>query len=105
MLARPRLTSPGLPAQHLIDALRSFCYFDGTNTIRPTLVLLAWIAIGAALITAAALLERARQRQATAVPAVGPAWTDLAGAEGRAVRELPGPVDGTLCADRRRVMI
>jgi hypothetical protein len=30
--------------------LRSIFYFDGTSMIRPTLVLCAWIAIGAVLI-------------------------------------------------------
>jgi hypothetical protein len=48
--------------------------------IRPSGVLCAWIAIGAALITVPALLHRARQRPA---PAAGPA--------GPPVRELPGP--------------
>jgi Carboxypeptidase regulatory-like domain len=71
---------PVMPLGNLIDAMRSIFYFDGTNMIRPTLVLCAWIAIGAALITISALLHRARQRPA---PAAGPA--------GPPIRELPGP--------------
>jgi len=55
---------PVMPLGNLIDAMRSIFYFDGTNMIRPTLVLCAWIAIGAALITVSALLRRARQRPA-----------------------------------------
>ena len=71
---------PVMPLGNLIDAMRSIFYFDGTNMIRPTLVLCAWIAIGAALLTVSALLHRARQRPA---PAAGPAGPPL--------RELPGP--------------
>jgi Carboxypeptidase regulatory-like domain len=74
---------PVMPLGNLIDAMRSIFYFDGTNMIRPTLVLCAWIAIGAALITVSALLHRARQQPA---PAPGPASSpDPPG------RELPGP--------------
>jgi len=75
---------PVMPLGNLIDAMRSIFYFDGTNMIRPTLVLCAWIAIGAALITVSALLRRARQRPA---PAAGPA--------GPPIRELPGPAAAT----------
>jgi Carboxypeptidase regulatory-like domain len=71
---------PVMPLGNLIDALRSISYFDGTNMIRPTLVLCAWIALGAALITIPALPRRASQRPA---PAPGPA--------GPPGRELPGP--------------
>jgi hypothetical protein len=39
--------------------------------IRPTLVLCAWIAIGATLITISALLQRARQRPAPAAGQAG----------------------------------
>jgi hypothetical protein len=63
---------PILPLGNLIDAMRGIFYFDGTNLIRPTLVLCAWIAIGAVLITASALLDRARQRPAPPT-AAGPA--------------------------------
>lgn len=84
---------PVLPLGNLIDAMRGIFYFDGTNMTRPTLVLCAWIAAGAALITTSALLERARQRQAPAHSLDA----EAAGADGggdttdRAVRELPGP--------------
>jgi hypothetical protein len=71
---------PVMPLGNLIDAMRSIFYFDGTNMIRPTLVLCAWIALGIALITISDLLHRARQRPA---PAVGPA--------GPPIRELPRP--------------
>jgi Carboxypeptidase regulatory-like domain len=74
---------PVMPLGNLIDAMRSIFYFDGTNMIRPTLVLCAWIAIGAALITVSALLHRARQQPA---PAPGPASP-----AGPPIRELPGP--------------
>ena len=75
---------PVMPLGNLIDAMRSIFYFNGTNMIRPTLVLCAWIAIGAALITVSALLHRARQQPA---PATGPA--------GPPIRELPGPAAPT----------
>jgi Carboxypeptidase regulatory-like domain len=88
---------PVLPLGNLIDAMRSIFYFDGTNMIRPTLVLVAWIAAGAALITASALLPAAGQPRP---PAHGPG-TRAADAEGRAahgegrdglaIRELPAP--------------
>ena len=71
---------PVMPLGNLIDAIRSIFYFNGTNMIRPTLVLCAWIALGAALITVPALLHRARQQPA---PAAGP--------PGPPLRELPGP--------------
>jgi hypothetical protein len=71
---------PVMPLGNLIDAMRSIFYFDGTNMIRPTLVLCAWIALGAALITVSALLHRARPQPA---PAAGPADPP--------VRELSGP--------------
>jgi hypothetical protein len=71
---------PVMPLGNLIDAMRSIFYFDGTNMIRPTLVLCAWIAIGAVLIAVPALLHRARQRPA---PAAGPADPPI--------RELRGP--------------
>lgn len=60
---------PVMPLGNLIDAMRSIFYFDGTNMTRPTLVLCAWIAADAALITASALLPAASQPQA---PAHGP---------------------------------
>lgn len=77
---------PIMPLGNLIDALRSIFYFDGTNMIRPTLVLCAWIAIGAALVTASALLQQARQRQAP--PAIAHA--------GWASHELSGPAPSVM---------
>jgi Carboxypeptidase regulatory-like domain/Protein of unknown function (DUF3533) len=74
---------PVLPLGNLIDAMRSIFYFDGTNMIRPTLVLSAWILIGATLVTVSALLPRARQRPPAPAPAAGPAHPP--------VRELPAP--------------
>jgi Carboxypeptidase regulatory-like domain len=73
---------PVMPLGNLIDAMRSIFYFDGTNMIRPTLVLCAWIAIGATLITIPALLRRAKQQPAPA-PSPGPVAPPL--------RELPAP--------------
>jgi Carboxypeptidase regulatory-like domain/Protein of unknown function (DUF3533) len=66
---------PVMPLGNLIDAMRGIFYFDGTNMIRPTLVLCAWILIGAALITITALRQRARQRPpaTSPAPAAGPA--------------------------------
>jgi hypothetical protein len=91
-----RWLHPIMPLGNLIDAIRSIFYFDGTNMTRPNLVLLAWTAVGAALITASVLLERARHQPAPA-PATGPD-AQAAGAGGRdgqatdrAVRELPAP--------------
>ena len=87
---------PILPLGNLIDALRSIFYFDGTNMIRPTLVLCAWIAFGAALITASALVARAKQRQAAAdADAATDADAD-ADADGQALRELPGPAPAVM---------
>jgi hypothetical protein len=74
---------PILPLGNLIDAMRSIFYFDGTDMIRPTLVLCAWIVVGAALVTASALLPGSS----------GAADGDGGDGEAtdRAVRELPGP--------------
>ncbi len=97
-----RWLHPVMPLGNLIDAMRSIFYFNGTNMTRPTLVLCAWIAAGAALITASALLPGARQPQA---PATSPG-SQAAGADGgpakggdggdgqatgQAARELPAP--------------
>jgi hypothetical protein len=76
---------PVMPLGNLVDALRGIFYFDGTNMIRPTLVLCAWITVGAALITASAQRQRARQRQ---TPAAG----EAAEAGSRSLPELLGPV-------------
>jgi len=91
-----RWLHPVMPLGNLIDALRSIYYFDGTNMTRPALVLVGWVAAGAALITASALLDRAARRQAPATSA-GPQAAD-GPAEGgggqvaqRAIPELPGP--------------
>jgi uncharacterized phage infection (PIP) family protein YhgE len=54
-----------MPMGNLIDATRSIFYFDGTGLLRPTLVLCAWVASGATLIGASALLQRNRHSQAT----------------------------------------
>jgi carboxypeptidase family protein len=85
---------PIMPLGNLIDAMRSIFYFDGTNMTRPTLVLLAWIAVGLALVTASALLPDAGQRQAPAAgldaEAAGGNGGDSGDAD-RVVRELPGP--------------
>jgi hypothetical protein len=84
---------PIMPLGNLIDAMRSIFYFNGTNMTRPTLALLAWIAVGAILITASALVPGAEQRQA---PGAGPN-PEAAGGDGdRAVRELPGPAATTV---------
>ena len=93
-----RWLHPVMPLGNLIDAMRSIFYFDGTNMTRPTLVLVAWIAAGAALVTASALLPAPRQPQAPA-PAASADGGDGGGApEGgdgqvtdRAARELPAP--------------
>ena len=61
-----RWLHPVMPLGNLIDAMRSIFYFDGTNMTRPTLVLVAWIAVGAVLVTASALLPAPRQQQAPA---------------------------------------
>ena len=81
-----RWLHPILPLGNLIDAMRSIFYFDGTNMIRPTLVLCTWIAVGAALVAVSALRQRARQRQAPALArtAAGP------------VGELPGPAPAVM---------
>jgi hypothetical protein len=94
---------PIMPLGNLIDAMRSIFYFDGTNMTRPTLVLLAWIAAGAALVTASALLPGAEQRQS---PVTDPD-AEAAGRDGgtpnghgqatdRAVRALAGPAAATV---------
>ena len=69
-----RWLHPILPLGNLIDAMRSIFYFDGTNMIRPTLVLCAWVAVGAALVAISAQRQRARPRQAPALArtAAGP---------------------------------
>jgi hypothetical protein len=88
---------PIMPLGNLIDALRSIFYFDGTNMIRPTLALCAWIAVGAALVTISALLRGAGQPQAPATgldtEAAGDGGAAGGGGEAieRTVRELPGP--------------
>jgi len=60
---------PVMPMGNLIDALRSIFYFDGTNMVRPTLVLFTWIIMGATLIVVSVRLRRARQRPAPAAAA------------------------------------
>jgi hypothetical protein len=69
---------PVLPLGNLIDALRGIFYFDGTNMIRPTLVLCAWIAIGSVLITVSALLDPGKVPPASAADPAGPALRELA---------------------------
>ena len=85
---------PVMPLGNLIDAMRSIFYFDGTNMIRPTLVLCAWILIGVTLVTIPGLLQRARRLPAAPGPAPaapGPASAGPAGPAGPLVRELPVP--------------
>ena len=84
---------PIMPLGNLIDAMRSIFYFDGTNMTRPTLALLAWIAVGAALVTASALLPGAERRGA---PGTGTSPVAAGGDGDRAVRELPGPAATTV---------
>jgi hypothetical protein len=90
-----RWLHPVMPLGNLIDAMRSIFYFDGTNMTRPTLVLVAWIAVGAALVTASALLPAPRQHQAPApAPAPDGGGAPKGGngqATDRSARELPAP--------------
>lgn len=53
-----RALHPVMPLGNLIDAVRGILYFDGVGLLRPTLVLLAWMAAGAALIGHGALKQR-----------------------------------------------
>ncbi|MFF2327151.1 MULTISPECIES: carboxypeptidase regulatory-like domain-containing protein [unclassified Streptomyces] len=39
-----------MPLANAVDALRGFLYFDGAGTLKPILVLCAWIALGAGLL-------------------------------------------------------
>jgi hypothetical protein len=81
-----------MPLGNLIDAMRSIFYFDGTNMIRPTLVLCTWIALGATLITLSALLHRARQRPAPAAASAGPPLGELPGPAAAAPAVLQAPI-------------
>lgn len=58
-----RALNPVMPLGNLIDALRGLLYFGGTGLLRPTLVLCAWMAAGAALIAAGAVRQRRQARQ------------------------------------------
>lgn len=59
-----RFLHPVMPLGNAIDAFRSIMYFDSTALLRPTLVLLAWMAAGAALIGYVALKQRRAEREA-----------------------------------------
>lgn len=58
-----RFLHPVLPLGNTIDAARGVAYFDDQGLLRPTMVLLAWIAAGV-LLTVAGLV-RERRREAT----------------------------------------
>jgi hypothetical protein len=94
---------PILPLGNLIDAMRGIFYFDGTDMIRPTLVLCTWILIGITLITVPALLKRARQRPPAPGPAPAPAAAPPATAppvilHAPTVHAAPAP-NGTIGSD------
>ncbi|MFJ3212555.1 carboxypeptidase regulatory-like domain-containing protein [Streptomyces flaveolus] len=60
-----RWLHPVMPLGNLIDALHGVLYFDGKGLVRPTVLLLVWMAIGAALIGLSAVLQ-ARKAKAAA---------------------------------------
>ncbi|MGC5364099.1 hypothetical protein ACPXCE_20930 [Streptomyces sp. DT24] len=59
-----RALHPVMPLGNLVDALRGIFYFDGTGLLKPTLVLLAWLAAGAGLIGVGVVGERKAERAA-----------------------------------------
>ncbi|MEU9024426.1 carboxypeptidase regulatory-like domain-containing protein [Actinomadura sp. NPDC048394] len=63
-----RALHPVMPLGNLIDALHGIFYFGKQDLLRPTLVLCAWLAAGAALIGAGFLLERRKAAHAGETP-------------------------------------
>lgn len=63
---------PVMPLGNLIDALHGLFYFDGKGLLRPTLVILLWMAAGAALVCAGALLQKRKERAAAEAGVEGP---------------------------------
>ncbi|WP_406492667.1 hypothetical protein OG936_04325 [Streptomyces sp. NBC_00846] len=61
-----RALHPVMPLGNAVYALRGILYFDGAGLLRPTLVLLGWMAAGAALIGYGALGQRRAERAASA---------------------------------------
>ncbi|MGW7517539.1 carboxypeptidase regulatory-like domain-containing protein [Streptomyces sp. NPDC054796] len=53
-----RALHPIMPMGNLIEALRGLFYFDGTNVVRPVLVICCWVVVGAALLALGAWRER-----------------------------------------------
>jgi len=68
-----RFFHPILPMGNGIDALRSVDYFGGSQLLRPTVVLCAWLAAGAVLILFGYLKQQRRTaREAAEQPLNGP---------------------------------
>ncbi|MFE2427544.1 carboxypeptidase regulatory-like domain-containing protein [Streptomyces sp. NPDC059373] len=61
-----RALHPIMPLGNLIEALHGLFYFDGKGMLLPTLVLCAWLVVGAALIAVGGFLERRKAAEATA---------------------------------------
>ncbi|MEU1365522.1 hypothetical protein ABZ454_05235 [Streptomyces sp. NPDC005803] len=65
-----RWLHPVMPLGNFIDAMHGLFYFDGKGMLRPTVVLLAWLAAGVAL-TAFGALRQARKAKALAAGGAG----------------------------------
>ena len=63
-----RWLHPVMPLGNFIEAMQGLYYFDGKVMLQPTVVLLAWMALGAALIGVDALRQRKKQRQTEGEP-------------------------------------
>jgi Carboxypeptidase regulatory-like domain len=61
-----RWLHPVMPLGNVIDAYRGIFYFGDRGLLRPTLVLLAWMLAGAALIVAGVLRQRRKEARASA---------------------------------------
>ncbi|MYQ33921.1 carboxypeptidase regulatory-like domain-containing protein [Streptomyces sp. SID4956] len=57
-----RVLHPVMPLGNLVDALHGILYFDNKGLLRPTLMLLLWLAVGAALVGVGVLRERRMKR-------------------------------------------
>ncbi|MEU2021289.1 carboxypeptidase regulatory-like domain-containing protein [Streptomyces sp. NPDC016469] len=61
-----RWLHPVMPLGNFIDAAHGLFYFDGTGLLRPTIVLLVWLAVGVALTVFGALRQNRKKAAAEA---------------------------------------
>jgi hypothetical protein len=59
-----RWLHPVMPLGNFIDAAHGLFYFGGTGMLRPTIVLLVWMAFGVALVGLGALLQKRKMKAA-----------------------------------------